>query len=148
MDLEQQRQQQAAQRQQAQRQQAAQQPEASPAGLPAASAATFGRALAQAAAAGLGAPPRSVSAAAHPSASPLNGSFQVTIRQGAGAAAALHSGGGPAAPLLRQPGLQGVLQERLRGMELQLARLRAEQAEARLAAAQARRELSTAARLE
>lgn len=74
--------------------------------------------------------------------------FQVTITRQDGAAAAAGPSGAGSAPLLLQPDLQHLLRQRLRQMELELVKLRAEQAERALEQARRQRDLTAAANLE
>lgn len=74
--------------------------------------------------------------------------FQVTItHQNGGPGSASQQSAG-LAPLLSQPDLQQLLRQRLRQMELELVKLRAEQAERALEQTRRQRELTAAAKLE
>ena len=123
-------------------------------------AGVFARALSQAAASlqlsgrSLSAAPPAAQRFGHPGGH-QHASFQITITHpDGGPSPAAHGGPGAAravalaAPLLSQPDLQEVLRRRLRDMELQLVKLRAEQEERAAADARRGQELSAAAKLE
>ncbi len=118
--------------------------------------AVFSRAITQAAAS-LGVEGRRVATVPVPGLASMRGSsgggspggqlttFQVTITRHGGAAGQQGAG---SAPLLSQPDLQQLLRQRLRQMELELVKLRAEQAERALQQARQQRDLTAAAKLE